>query len=611
MKTTNLRLFLSVIISFTSLSVYCQENFIEFTNQSGEKLNINQKKQLEKIKSIKFYKNEKIIKLNALEKSLKSNELDLKLPLYDCELTYVYKSSIFNSKDDYSWYGEIKKNEKTECSFGSIHYVRKKEKTFGQIEVGNDTYEFIDIGDGKHIFYQIDEYSSHQLSCSVNHKKTPEIQTKRQVSVTENQRIYCPNDNTVSILVLYTPSAANSVSNIHTTAQLSISQVQQALSNSQIAPSKLQVELVNVLPLNFIETGNIATDVDSLSVNTIANNLRTQHQADLVVLLTSDAYYMFSGIAKAIGPIFTDAYAIVEANTATSYKVFAHEVGHLFGGMHHNDPNGSIEHGHIFQSWFLGKIRGTILATMQALKGKPKRRILYYSNPEVYYNNQSTGTSHHNDNETKFETTGPIISQFFPNAMPDFTVSINGPYSVCINQMAEFEANITCGESPHSILWEKSYDGINWTSVGSNEYYTYYEPTITQYTTLSLRLTVTDNTGVSITTQQNIILRGTGPGGMDCIGYERIANANEIIANVYPNPLTKSSSLEVLLDKEYEKLSVNLFDSFGNILLQKEFLKPDKNISIQLNNTQVKSAGSYYLQIVSESSKRTIPIIIK
>jgi len=518
-------------------------------------------------------------------------------------LEFHYKTVNYQDETEYSWYGELHGDGETTCEIGSILYVKDGKKTHGQIEVGNDVYEFIDIGEGKHLFYKFTE-KAFEGECGVS-DHTPVPKTNDDISF----RSPCPGQNQISILVLFTPNADNAVPDIDAVAQLGMQQLSSALNNSAVSSADLNARLVDVLPLNFIETGDIRDDIELLSINPAAQTLRQANEADLVVLLTDGPYGSVYGIVADIGPSFNGAYSIVEVDRATSYKTYAHEVGHLFGGRHQNDPNGTIQHGYNFKRWFPGKRRGTILATLGSIKGKPDRRILHYSNPDVEWKNRATGTHHWNDNETHFENNGPTISEFFPNDLPEFSVRIVGNLKACrCNDLITLAANTTCGTDPITYSWEVSQNGISWTPAGNGQ--TIFHPTYCQYnanSTVTFRVTAQDATGQTVTQSHGVlIIDGASCGDKPPIPLRA---DEQIEVSVYPNPATAESIIYIDFAKAGDHHIV-LLDMLGQAKAA-YFSTSQSVFSISLSKLRLQT-NIYFLKITSSNGlTKTVPIQIQ
>lgn len=590
----------TILMCSFAISAFSQKVFIEFLDKSKISLTTEQISKIYKTENTEYRENVKLVKVNELDSILKKNILNLNLPYYSCDLAFKYKSSNYINKTDFSWYGELSGDGNSECEIGSILYVKKDKKIHGQIEVGNDVYEFIDIGDGIHLFYKYTEKAFEGI-CGI----TDKIGRKTNEDTKNAERSSCPGESIVNILVLFSLNANNAVADIDAVVQLSMQQLEGALNNSAVNPAQLNVNLVDVLQFNFTETSDIFSDIEELSTNINAQNLRQTNEADLVVLLTDGDYGPILGVVPGIGPSFADAYAIVEVDKATSHKTYAHEIGHLFGGRHDVDPIGTIEHGYTFKRWFLGKRRGTILAVLGSISGKPDRRILHYSNPDVEWRTENTGTHSENDNETHFENNGLTIAEFFPNNLPDFNVSIDGKSTVCVRSSNYYEAVITCGTTPYSFSWELSDDGINWNTISTTEG---TDLTLTgQYpigTYLTLRLTVNDNDGATIIRQKGItVIQGTKE---ECLGVVPL----KFEAKIHPNPTTNNSAINITFEKEISNINIQLIDVNGFIVLDIERRQSmQENIPIGHLNLRT---GLYYLKVTSKKGEVIIlPIQIQ
>ena len=604
MKTFTTKTFVTVLFSLFALPAISQQNFIEFLDNARTSLNSTQQQKFSTTENNSFYKNVSIVRLNPIQKSISNQYLTFNLPDYSCDLKFAYRPSSYKSADNYTWYGEIENQNDKECGFGSILYVEKDGKTYGQIEVMNNVYEFFDIGDGKHIFYQVREEVFETEDCATS-------QSMEKGSITENeifispQRETCPGRATISVLYLFTTSANNAVADIEAVADLSLQQMNQSLFNSYVDDEDMEFEMVDVLPIpitNFNEL-NIHSDLQILETNSSVASLRQSTQADLVVLLTNGNYGDFRGIATQ-GWSFDDAFCISQVGAATSSKTAAHEVGHMLESYHHDQTATlSINRGYLMPS-FLGLWRkGTLLVS-----GKHyKRRVLHYSNPQVEYNGHETGEWGSSFNARHFETAGAIVANHFPNPTPPFSVYLSGESTICRYGFRIYEANVTCGEPPLSFHWELTDDGINWNTVSTaSELDLMLQGQYSVGTYLTLRLTVTDSNGNSITRLKGIqVIQGDK---FECLGVEPLKS--EFEATIYPNPSNYSSSLTLDIKENVNgKLMIQVVDSYGNISLVKEFGNQRKALAITTGN--LKQNGLYYVNIyIDNVLQKTLPLTI-
>ncbi len=202
----------------------------------------------------------------------------------------------------------------------------------------------------------------------------------------------------VRVLVLYTPGAQASVSNINNTVLLAIAETNQSFANSDI---NYEVELAYCGLTNYTESGDYTNDLyrfrnSSDSYMNEVHELRDQYSADICVLLINDVTYC--GLAYGINVIERNAFCAVTAyNCATGYYSFGHEIGHLLGCRHDTFVDSSVtpfRYGHGYVSptnnW------RTIMAYGNACSGCT--RIQYWSNPNILFGGISTGTTGLNNN---------------------------------------------------------------------------------------------------------------------------------------------------------------------------------------------------------------------
>lgn len=138
------------------------------------------------------------------------------------------------------------------------------------------------------------------------------------------------------------------------------------------------------------------------------HSLRSQHLADVVLLLVNDIDVDGTGgLAASILASESTAFATVHQGFATGDFVFGHEIGHLQGALHSDDPLTSpFPYGHGFNDP-LGAWQ-----TIMALPGECPTcgRDQHWSNPNVNHptTGQAMGTAAVNNNarvlnETKYD----------------------------------------------------------------------------------------------------------------------------------------------------------------------------------------------------------------
>ncbi|MBK8807946.1 MAG: T9SS type A sorting domain-containing protein [Bacteroidales bacterium] len=241
----------------------------------------------------------------------------------------------------------------------------------------NTTNEAVNTSQLKH--YENDSNNSDDSNISTN-----SIQFKSEVL--EEQYNSCK----IRVLVLFTPAAKASVSDIRNTILLAIEETNQSFLRSAI---NYEIELVYIAETNYVEH-DIDIDRVRFSLNgdgymDEVHSLREKYSADICVLMNNDARYCG---ASYVGASSSSAFCVVKAYLcATGNYSFGHEIGHLIGCRHDFNVDNSItpfSYGHGYVS--PNKLWRTIMAT-----GKECNdciRIQNWSNPNVSYGGFPTGT---------------------------------------------------------------------------------------------------------------------------------------------------------------------------------------------------------------------------
>lgn len=448
---------LGLILLIPVMTLGQNQTLVEITNEAELSLKQEHLKKFQNLKKNRLYKNVELIKLGNVAKLSKTNNGALPIKIPGVNKAYVVKpvEIEYKSEVNFVWKGEFKKEE------GYVKLICRNGEIFGNIQVNDRFFEIQAFESGKNVIIEYDEAELAKMTCGNIHEESNKTKSTSDEKILKSATATTTR-STVRVLVLYTDAADAAVVNINNTAGLAISQMNDAISNSG-ANSSLYMSLAGVEHLDFTEnSSNIVADVDNLSTNAEAANLRNTNEADLVVLLTdgnySDGYYTYYGIVDNIGPINADAFSIVEADVSTSSKyTFAHEVCHLFGGRHDNDPSGIYEHGYTFKTgiWPFRKTRTTIMYWT------PGDYILHYSNPDVEFKNKATGTTSSNDVAKKLEVEASAVEAFRPFTAP-LSAYISGPTSGYNFGAYTWTAIVSNGIHPYSYLWEYSLDGFNY-----------------------------------------------------------------------------------------------------------------------------------------------------
>ncbi|GHT38853.1 hypothetical protein AGMMS49965_03370 [Bacteroidia bacterium] len=251
---------------------------------------------------------------------------------------------------------------------------------------------------------------------------------------------------TVDILVVYTPVAkAEAITNgstIDLDIAAGIQRSNQVLSNSN---TNVTLNVVYKQEVNYTESGSTNTDLDRLKepgdgYADEVHALRTQYDADLVVLLLGDNSSNVAGAGYILGNEYgspRNGFSAMKAkHTNTTGYVLIHEIGHNFGCGHHVNTDltalYSYSHGHGGTSSSGGF---STIMTYDNLGFGP--RIPYFSDPAIMYNSVAVGTAGTNNAKTIRQSKGLIAgysdeAPFYDAFLKDITLS-SGALSPAFN----------------------------------------------------------------------------------------------------------------------------------------------------------------------------------
>lgn len=302
-----------------------------------------------------------------------------------------------------------------------------------------------------------------------------------------------PCVNRIRVLILYTPNALSAVggnvSTVQNIADEAISQFNTCIYRSNISAEAFIVSAAPVQLYNFVEAQSapdgsanaVQEDLNSFAAS--VGGLRSTYHADLVVMLTNGSHYgTVLGIAKSISssPSADRAFSLVQITYATSSeRVFAHEVGHIYGAHHTvgNEAQGAPSYAKAYQFGNWPNRRLTVVAE----GGLTGDRYENFSNPSVSVAGHATGTQNNNNARRISENYQAIRNYdtwvpntWVPNTLASF---IDGPTSGSTGQYKTWEAWTSCGNGPFTYEWRTSLDGFNYSGIqGTGEYYSEYLP---------------------------------------------------------------------------------------------------------------------------------------
>jgi Metallo-peptidase family M12 len=433
----------------------------------------------------------------------------------------------FTSETDYAIYGR--------SAQGDIALYTTQQGTGGTITLLNSVYAMYPLGDTKGVLIKKNLLAAEGIACAVD-------------IADEDPYEACEGDcgkGILDVLVMVTPAAKTYLIDTYGifwqwVLYSETNTINGAFVNSLIPNKRVRFQTIDYTP-TFPLSIFAEDDMELLENNPNAATTLLNSGADVGLLLTNQNYIGFKGIASTLDPSGNDdKFCIVEVSTFAfpNYFVIAHEIAHVMGCRHDDDPTNDITCPH-------GKVltltsRATIMGTMFT-----KNRIQHFSNPAVYYGGQSTGFPAVQDNAVQIRGGGLCVLAD-DNSPVWFSVDYDHEpleiYSECPLQTS---ASISPGQfitwsgglltctGPYTYQWSWSTNNTSYTNVGTNSP-NLYLPIPPACPIFQLRVTVTSSNGCSASYTKGFVCNN-GP----CVRDNEQLHEEELPAEgnvLIPNP---------------------------------------------------------------------------
>lgn len=507
-----------------------------------------------------LYKQITPVQIGNLAKIQKDGALSFSLPGSFEKQTFYAEKVDAESEMNFKWFG-LSKDKSSSATFISVNGA-----VSGTFSIGKRHFQVFTIEDGFSILQE--DRTDLQFNCSSEEhgfSKPDSADVKsadggdgaRMGVCTEPMRVY----------VAYTQAAANSVVDIAQTINLSVQQYNQTTNNSGISSPQTNnivlagTQLVSFAGANDPEATNNAEQAAAfVRDNGNIQNIRNQSNADLVICLVERQYD--NGVIGSVTTIPANNVnyaAVVRApfSSTNNFFTFTHELGHLVGGRHQNDPGSpAYSHGFAFTA-------GTSVRTVMHTFDASSQRIMHFSSPNTNFNGVPTGTANFNHAARVISETSLNVVNFRPSVTQPFNATIIGPTSITNSGWYNWELYYFC-QPLGSTTWQFSTDGFNYGPiVGFGDAVNNYSITEADNGNLFLRCIINNGGQNYVTTTTiNVNICWGCRTTQDNLAQNELDEQDTNIKAIFPNPASKFIDINFYLNSQSE-VELQLVDLAG------------------------------------------------
>ena len=269
------------------------------------------------------------------------------------------------------------------------------------------------------------------------------------------------------LLAMYTPQArdgAGGVAQIEATIQAAVDNANTAFANSNMFGRYV---LVHTALANYNDSSNLSADLNWIDSDPATASLRNQYGADMVSLIVNSGGCGIGYVQRNPGSGFAGAaFQVTVRSCAVGNLTFAHEHGHNLGFEHDPDNSSAYPGGGSFDWSFGSAIGGNVARTVMAYPAACTSncpRLMYHSNPDIFYSGFPTGNAADRDNARTGDTTAYIVHDFRPDATPATLVSISVAPTTADIDTGDTQAFTATGHYDDATTDDLTFD-VTWAS---------------------------------------------------------------------------------------------------------------------------------------------------
>lgn len=331
----------------------------------------------------------------------------------------IKKMENYSLNDEYSaWTGELDMGYDARVGKHGINpnqavFVRSKDnRVFGQIRMEGQVFEVATTEKGNYLLIERDfsqiGYEDDTPAETLPFETTPPLRDFAQTRVDGTTRA----TSDIRVLQAASPQAISALGGGGPTVDrmnFFLAQSNQVFNNNQLDMRFVDAGKFNSGANERFDAQSNAAGLRSTNdgyLDTFAGATRNSRGADLVgLIVNTPGDPGICGIVNAIGGGQSNGFFVVK-HSCTNFT-FVHEVGHLFGARHDNDPTTSpFSFGHGFVS------ASANYRTIMAVSSNPQPRIALFSTDRFSVGGVTAGNASFRDNERVHETRRNTVAGF-------------------------------------------------------------------------------------------------------------------------------------------------------------------------------------------------------
>jgi hypothetical protein len=359
--------------------------------------------------------------------------------------------------------------------------------TTGFASYGDETWEILPARNGGHMMYRVDEskFPQREEMLYVDETAADVLadSTLETSTTTAGSGGYVHD-----LLVVYTPASRvkRGQATLEGMIQNAVQAANQAYLNSKVG---ITLNLVGLQEVSYTESGDLRTSVYDLKGTTdgkmdTVHALRDKVGADMVLLVSEDTSACGIALTMRTETVSheSSAFAAVQSGCLSQHSL-AHEIGHLQGNQH--DRASATNVGVAPYSYgyrVCDKVDGSGWRDIMSYACSGAPRVLYFSNPGVYYNGYATGIAYESDPNNSADTarsmnmTADTVAAWrggattvAPSPAPAPTVPAT-PTSLTARASSSTSVTVTWSDASSNetgFKLERSTDGVAYTEIAT------------------------------------------------------------------------------------------------------------------------------------------------